>query len=212
MKIGILGTGIVGRTLAEGFVQLGHKVIIGSREVKPELEDFTRKLGHLAKAATFVAAATEAEIIVLAVAGKAVTHVIELIGAPAFERKLIIDVTNPLDFESGHMKLFVGTTDSLAERIQRQLPNAHVVKALNIVPPNVMINPVIDGKTPDMIIAGNERSAKVTVTNFLHGFGWKRVIDIGDLEGARYLEALVGLWVKISSSLNSSTHAFTILP
>src|SRR5207249_3202154 len=130
--------------------------------------------------------AAHGEVIVLATLGAAAEEAIELAGRDNFDGKVVIDVTNPLDFSKGMPPgLFVGTTDSLGERIQRRLPKAKVVKCFNIISNVSMVDPKVPGGPPDMLIAGDDAAAKKKVTGILKEFGWPGSIDIGGIDGAR---------------------------
>lgn len=213
MKIGILGSGDVGRTLGAGFAAKGHEVKLGSRSPgKAEVQEWLRTTrGHVA-AGTFADAAAHGEIVVLCVRGEAAEAAVDLAGPSNLEGKVLIDVTNPLDFSQGMPPgLFVGLTDSLGERLQRKLPRAKVVKALNIVNHRTMVHPRIGRGLPDMIIAGDDAAAKGTVASLLKGFGWGEPIDLGGIENARWIEALVPLWVRIALKLGTWDVAFKVL-
>jgi predicted dinucleotide-binding enzyme len=149
---------------------------------------------------------------VLCTLGEATENAIKLAGTPNFDGKLVIDATNPLDFSQGMPPgLFVGTTDSLGERVQRLLPTARVVKCFNIVNNQTMTNPRMKEGLPDMIICGNDEAAKRQVGELLKQFGWAEPIDIGGIEGARWLEAYTALWVRLALKLGSWTIAAKIL-
>jgi 8-hydroxy-5-deazaflavin:NADPH oxidoreductase len=142
---------------------------------------------------SFAGTAQFGELVVLSVNGRAAEDVIRLAGIENLNGKIVLDASDPLDFSSGRPGLFVGTTDSLGERIQRLIPNAYVVKGLNIVQADVMINPSLSGGDPDMFIAGDSDEAKRTVRGLLREFGWP-VIDMGGIESARWLEAISLAW------------------
>ena len=210
MKIGILGSGDVGHALGQGFVGRGHDVMIGSRHPKSEsLAKWLKQAKGKASTGTYEAAAKHGEVVVLATLGRAAEEVLRLAGASSFEGKVVIDVTNPLAEED--LVPFVGLTDSLGERVQRKLPDARVVKAFNSVPSTQMVDPKFEGGVPEMLIAGNDRAAKQTVEGILKEFGWPGAIDIGGIEGARWLEALVPLWVLIGTKLGRWDHALKVV-
>jgi predicted dinucleotide-binding enzyme len=209
LKIGVLGSGPAGQTLASGLLEKGHPVLIGSRD-PAKLDGWLRHAGAGAQVGTFVEAARFGEIVVLSVLGSAAEEVIRLAGPKNLINKIVIDASDPLDFSSGRPGLFVGTTDSLGERIQRLIPDAYVVKGLNVVQADVMINPGLTGDEPDMFIAGNNAEAKQTVTQLLAEFGWP-VIDMGGIESARWLEALSLAWVVYSHRTGMSHHAFKLV-
>jgi predicted dinucleotide-binding enzyme len=209
MKIGILGSGSAGQTLGRGFVRLGHEVRIGTRD-PAKLSDWQREVGPSASVSSTADCAAWAEAIVLTVHGTAVDAVIDAAGVERFAGKVVVDTCDPLDFGSGRPGLFVGTTDSLGERVQRRLPDAKVVKAFNIVLADVMIDPALSGGTPDMFIAGNDAGAKALVETWLRAFGWP-VIDLGDIQNARWLEALSLLWVVYHLQTGKKLHAFELV-
>ncbi|MBV8082578.1 MAG: NAD(P)-binding domain-containing protein [Candidatus Eremiobacteraeota bacterium] len=212
MKIGVVGSGIVGRVLATGLIGCGHEVMIGTRE--PERADLVQwRHAHEPHASTgsFAGAAKFGELIVLATLGSATQDVIEMAGAANFDGKVVIDATNPLVFyDDAPPGLSVGWNDSRGEQVQRWLPGARVVKAFNIVGNADMVKPEFPCGPPDMFIAGNDSGAKAVVTGILHDFGWN-VIDIGGIEGARVLEPLCLLWVNYAISHKSRDHAFKLL-
>jgi len=213
MKVGILGSGAVGRSLGKGFASNGHEVKLGSRTPsKREVQDWLKTAEGNVSAGTFAEAASHGEIIVLCTLGEATEDAIKLAGTQNFDGKLVIDATNPLDFSQGMPPgLFVGTTDSLGERVQRMLPNAKVVKCFNIVNNQTMTSPRMKEGLPDMIICGNDEGAKRQVASFLKEFGWGEPIDIGCIDGARWLEAYTALWVRLAVKLGSWTIAAKIL-
>lgn len=211
MRVGILGSGVVGQVLGTGFVSSGYDVMIGSRTPgSPKLKSWTQKAGGKASTGTFAQTAAYGEIIVLATLGEATEKIIDAAGPSNFRGKLLIDATNPLDFSKGMPPgLFVGLTDSLGERVQRKLPEAKVVKCFNTVGNSQMINPTF--KDVEMLICGDDREAKRKVERILKEFGWKGAIDVGGIDGARWLEALVPLWVRVGAGLNSRNHVFKVL-
>src|ERR671917_1778052 len=149
------------------------------------------------------------ELLILSVLGRAAEDVVRSAGVENLGQKVLIDASDPLDFSNGRPGLFVGTVDSLGERIQRLVPSVRVVKALNIVLADVMIDPGLSGGSPDMFIAGNDDAAKQMVTELLGRFGWP-VIDLGGIENARWLEALSLLWVVYSHRTGKTHHAFKL--
>ena len=209
LKIGILGSGPAGQTLAAGFLDKGHPVMLGSRDVA-KLDGWLRRAGPEGQIGTFAETAEFGDVIVLSVLGSAADEVVKLAGVENLIGKIVIDASDPLDFSSGRPGLFIGTTDSLGERIQRLIPRAYVVKGLNIVQADVMINPRLTGDEPDMFIAGDNEEAKHTVTQLLAEFGWS-VIDLGGIENARWLEALSLTWVVYSHRTGKTHHAFKLV-
>ena len=157
-RIGVLGTGVVGRTLAEGFHGRGHHVVIGSRDPdKPELREWLDTAGAGIASGTFAQAATHGELLVLAVLGNAAEEVIAEAGPANFSGKVVIDAMNPLDFSEGFPpKLSISGDDSLGEHVQRALPDARVVKAFNTIGNTSFVDPSFSDGLPTMLIAGNE--------------------------------------------------------
>jgi predicted dinucleotide-binding enzyme len=213
MKVGILGSGDVARSLGTGFASKGHEVTLGTRNPnKSELKKWLKENDGKASVGTFAEAAARGELLVLAAKGDAVEAVLDAVGPRAFDGKIVIDATNPLDFSNGMPPgLFVGTTDSLGERVQRKLPRSKVVKCFNIVNHGMMTNPKTRAGLPDMLICGNDKAAKRQVAKILKEFGWAEPIDVGGIDGARWLEAWVPLWVRIANELGSWQVALKIL-
>src|SRR5688572_19504073 len=209
MRIGILGSGSAGQTLGRALAARGHEVCIGTRD-PDRLAAWRAEFPALAAADTREACVAWAELVILSVRGSAAEEVIRAAGPQRFAGKVVIDASDPLDFSTGRPGLFVGTTDSLGERVQRWLPEARVVKALNTVLAAVMVDPKLSGGEPDMFMAGNDTAAKQLVRTLLEGFGWS-VIDIGDIQGARWLEALSLLWVLYSHQTGKVHHAFKLV-
>jgi predicted dinucleotide-binding enzyme len=210
MKIGILGTGDVGKALGRGFLALGHEVKLGGREAA-KAEAWAREMGDRASAGTFHDAASFGEIVVLATLGVANASAIEAAGPPAFSGKVVIDATNPLDFSGGPPpKLATGPADSGGEAVQRLIPDAKVVKAFNTVGNPHMFKPDFPGGPPDMFIAGNDPGAKQVVEGILKDFGWN-VVDAGSIEASRYLEGLCILWVVYGIRTGQWNHAFKLV-
>ncbi|WP_309665517.1 NAD(P)-binding domain-containing protein [Tabrizicola sp.] len=207
--IGILGSGPAGRTLAGGFLRLGHRVMVGSR-TPGKLDEWLSQGGSNAATGTFAETASFADVAILSALGTAAEDVVRLAGAVNLAGKVLIDASDPLDFSSGRPGLFVGTTDSLGERIQRLVPDTFVVKALNTVLAEVMVNPALSGGDPDMFIAGEDAKAKQVVTDLLVAFGWP-VVDLGGIENARWLEAMSLAWVVHSHKTGKMHHAFKLV-
>ncbi len=209
MKIGILGSGDVAQALGAGFAKHGHEVMIGSREPGSEkLKQWRQAVGSHGHTGTSQEAAKYGDWVVIATLGTGTEAAVDAAGPANFEGKVVVDVTNPLDFSGGAPGLFVGTTDSLGERVQRKLPGAHVVKAFNTISNIQMVDPRTKAGKPKMLIAGNDAGAKKEVEEFVKGLGWGGVLDCGPLDGARWLEALVPLWVRVGQQLNTWEHIF----
>jgi hypothetical protein len=212
MQIGILGTGDVGKALGSGFAALGHAVRMGAREAKNEKAlAWAKTAGAKASVGTFADAASFGELVVLATLGVANESALKMAGPERLRGKVVIDTTNPLDFSGGMPpKLAVSGNDSGGERVQRLLPDAHVVKAFNTVGNAFMFRPAFPGGTPDMFIAGNSRDAKEKVGEILRDFGWG-VVDVGGIESSRYLEAMCMVWVLSAINANNWNQAFKLL-
>lgn len=212
MKVGIFGSGDVGRALSNGFLKYGHQVMMGSRTPDSEkVSGWLYQAGDNASSGTFEETAIFGNVLVLAVAWSGCENALQLAGKENFTGKTVLDVTNPLIFEEGKPpRLALGHTDSGGEQVQRWLPDAKVVKVFNIVGNAHMVNPNFPGGPPDMFICGNDNVAKNTVTNICEQFGWP-VIDTGGIEGARELEPLCILWVKYGIQNGSWDHAFKLL-
>jgi predicted dinucleotide-binding enzyme len=212
MNIGILGTGDVGRALGKGFITLGHAVKMGARDATNEKAGaWAREMGAKASSGTFADAASFGEIVVLATLGVANESAIRMAGLEHFRGKVLIDTTNPLDFSGGMPPtLAVSGNDSAGERVQRLLPEAHVVKAFNTVGNALMFRPDLPGGPPDMFICGNRDDAKARVAGILKDFGWY-VVDVGGIESSRYLEAMCLVWVLSAMRAGSWNQAFRLL-
>jgi 8-hydroxy-5-deazaflavin:NADPH oxidoreductase len=212
-RVGVLGSGEVGRRLAEGFRSRGHEVMIGSRDPrKPELRDWVSGDGAGVETGTFADAAAHGELLVLAVLGNAAEEAISDAGADNFRGKVVIDAMNPLDFSGGFPpKLSIYGEDSLGERVQRALPDAKVVKAFNIIGNPYFVDPSFNEGQPTMLIAGDDADAKSLVSDALADFGWSDTIDIGGIEGSRELEAFCIAWVKIGGARGAFDHGFKVL-
>jgi len=209
VKVGILGSGDVGKALARGFAGAGHQVMIGSRSPE-KLAAFVNDTSGISSG-TFEETAKFGDVLALALLGVATEEALRLAGPKNFEGKVVIDATNPLDFSGGMPpKLFVGHTDSLGERVQRWLPGARVVKAFNTVGNAFFVNPKLPGGPPDMFIGGNDAGAKKIVSQICEHWGWG-VIDLGGIESSRYLEAMCMVWVLHGALSGSWTHAFKML-
>lgn len=212
MRTGILGTGDVGRALGKAFVATGHEVKMGSRSATNDKAlVWAKEMGPNASSGTFADAAAFGELIVLATLGVANESALRSAGLEKFRGKLVIDTTNPLDFSAGMPPtLAVSGNDSGGERVQRLLPDAHVVKAFNTVGNPFMFRPSFPDGPPDMFIAGNSDEAKKTVSGILHDFGWG-VVDVGGIESSRYLEAMCMVWVLSAMRTNNWNQAFKLL-
>lgn len=212
MRVGMLGTGDVGRALGQAFLTLGHEVRMGSRDARNEKAvGWAAESGPAASAGTFADAAAFGEVVVLANLGVANESVIGLADPSNLAGKLVIDATNPLDFSGGMPpKLATGTDDSGGELVQRLAPDAKVVKAFNTVGHGLMFRPELPGGPPDMFVCGEDAEAKQEVARLLEDFGWGTV-DVGGIESSRYLEGMCLVWVLHAMDIGSWDHAFKLL-
>jgi predicted dinucleotide-binding enzyme len=199
VRIGILGSGVVGQALAAGYLRHGHEVRVGTRQ--SELGDLP--VGPAAQVAA------EADVVVLAVQGAVAVELVSGLAAE-LDGKVLVDATNPLDMSAGRPQLYVGTTDSLGEQVQRAVPGARVVKAYNTVGNALMVDPRLTGGPPTMFIAGDDPAAKETVGGLLRDTGWD-VADLGGIEASRYLEPMCMAWVAYGARNGTWTHAFRLL-
>jgi predicted dinucleotide-binding enzyme len=212
MRVGILGSGDVAKSLARGFVGRGDEVKLGTRDpTNAALLAWAKGAGSKVSVGNFADAAKFGELAVVATRGSAVEEALKLAGPKNLTGKVVIDVTNPLTFhEKGPPTLSVGQTDSAGEQVQRALPGAHVVKAFNTVGNHLFVDPKLPGGPPDMFICGNDAGAKATVTGILKHFGWPAV-DIGGIEGSRVLEPMCILWVTAAMKLGTWDLAFKLV-
>lgn len=209
-KIGVLGSGIVAKTLAQGFKQHGHDVRIGSRS-PAKLKDFASESGI--EAGSFSDVAAWGEMLVLAVKGDGALEALHQAGETHVRGKVVIDTTNPIADEppvDGVLTYFTGPNESLMERLQAAYPDAKLVKAFNSVGYARMVNPSFAGGAPTMFICGNDAGAKQDVTRLLEQFGWEAA-DMGRAAGARAIEPLAQLWCIPGFLQNTWTHAFKLL-
>ena len=207
MKIGILGTGIVGNTVGTKLVKLGHDVRMGSRKAGGDkAKAWVKEAGGKSSEGTFADAAAYGEIVFNCTSGMASLEALRAAGAQNLKGKVLVDVANPLDFSKGMPpSLLIANTDSLAEQIQRAFPDARVVKSLNTVTTAVMVEPSLIHGVHTMFVSGNDAQAKATVTDLLKkGFGWKDVVDLGDITAARAQEMLLALWARLYMSTNNA--------
>ena len=211
MRIGVIGSGEVAKTLAGGFMKHGHEVTIGTRE-PAKLKDWEGK-NPKGKVGSFGDAAKFGELVVLAVKGSASAEALRVAGASNLSGKPVIDVTNPIADAppvNGVLKFFTSLDESLMERLQREFPGAKLVKAFNSVGSACMVNPDFKGGRPTMFICGNDDGAKKTLTGILEQFGWETA-DMGKAEAARAIEPLCILWCIPGFLRNDWTHAFKML-
>lgn len=202
MKIGVLGTGMVGETLATKLALLKHDVMMGSRNANNEkMLAWAKKTG--AKSGTFADAAAHGETIFVATSGAGTLDAVRLAKKENLAGKLVVDVTNPLDFSKGMPPfLSIANTDSLAERIQAEAPDAKVVKTLNTIYCGLMVNPRLIPEAQTIFVSGNDAGAKESTRKILESFGWKRdeILDLGDITTARGTEGYLLLWLRLWSA------------
>jgi predicted dinucleotide-binding enzyme len=213
MKIGIIGSGIVGRTLGTAFLKEGYKVMVGSRD--PLKEELVKWKNENSQGLTgnFADTAVYGDIILLATAGHAVLEAIELAGKNNFSAKVIIDATNPIAAAppvNAVLQFFTDQNESLMEKLQKTLPEARLVKAFNSIGNTLMYKPDFNNQLPTMFICGNDGAAKKTVAGILEKFGWE-VADMGAAEAARPIESLCILWCITGFIENDWYHAFKLL-
>jgi predicted dinucleotide-binding enzyme len=211
MKIAVLGTGMVGNALGTKLVQRGHEVTMGSRDANNEAaQKWTSSLGERAHTATFRDAAAFGEIIISCTGGMHSMEALESVGAEPLNGKILIDVSNPLQQDKdGSIRLGFCNTDSLGERIQRAFPEARVVKALNTVNCDIMVEPSRVPGDHNLFICGNDAAAKKHVTQYLSDwFGWKpdNIIDVGDITAARGTEMMMPLWMRLFQGVIGHPH------
>lgn len=205
MKIGVLGTGPTGITIASKLVDLGHDVMLGSRdEANPTAVAWAKDEGHNALYGSFMNAAEFAEIIFNCTLGTASLEALQMAGERNLNGKVLIDTANPIDYSTDSWSLTVCNTDSLGEQIQREFPGAKVVKTLNTVNVNVIVDPNKLIEKTDVFVSGNDIEAKATVVRILkEWFGWREVIDLGDITTSRSVEMYMMLWHSIRKAISA---------
>jgi len=217
MRIGILGTGAVGRSLAAGFAGTGHDVMIGTRNVddllartEPDgMGDPPFSAWHAENnqivVRTFADTGVHGELLVNATVGAGSLEALMAARVADVDGRIMIDTSNPLDFSNGFPpSLFVGNTDSLAEQLQRAFPGVRLVKAWNTMTAALMTDPgALAGGDHTIPICGNDDDAKGTVTDLLRAFGWRDVLDLGDVTNARAMEAYVTLWLSMFNAVGT---------
>ncbi len=225
MKIGIFGTGVVGQAFGGKLAELGHNVMIGTRDVaktlarsqpdgmgNPPFSAWARQHPQV-RLGTFAEAAGHGEILINATNGMASLEALKMAGETNLKGKVLIDIANPLDFSKGMPpSLFISNTDSLAERIQAAFPQTRVVKTLNTMNAFVMVNPrQVAGGDHHVFVSGNDAGAKAQVIEILKNwFGWEHVIDLGDITTARGVEMLLPLWVRLLGAMQTPMFNFKI--
>ena len=224
MNIAVLGTGMVGRALAGRLDELGHTVVVGTRDVSATMaRTEPDSMGNAPFAtwhgehsgiglATFADAARDADLVVNASSGAATLEVLTLAGAENLAGKPLLDIANPLDFAQGFPpSLFVKDTDSLAEQVQRAFPDTKVVKTLNTLNATLMVEPKTLGQSSTVFVSGDDADAKATVIALLESFGHDDVIDLGGIETARGTEMLLPIWLRLMGTLGTAQFNFKIV-
>jgi len=213
MRVGVLGSGNVGRTLGAGLAWQENEVMLGSRDpYKAEVQEWLKQ-NPGTQAGTFEETARFGELLVLATLGRAVESAIRLAGRKNFAGKTVVDTTNPIDEAppvEGVLRFFTGPNESLGERIQTLLPEARVVKAFNSVGAARMVNPRYRLGPPTMFLCGQNAAAKAQVSSIARQFGWE-ALDMGGIVAARAIEPLCMLWCIPGLRHNQWTHAFKLL-
>lgn len=213
LKVGVLGSGDVGRVLASAFLAEGHPVMLGTRDPSKDQVVKWKNENPRGISGTFQESAAYGDLLVLATAGSVSLSVIEMAGRENFDEKLLIDATNPIAPDppvKGVLKFFTSLDHSLMEMIQEKIPSANVVKAFNSVGNTLMYKPNLKEGKPTMFICGNDASAKKTTTSILDAFGWEAE-DMGPAEAARAIEPLCILWCIPGFIRNEWAHAFKLL-
>jgi predicted dinucleotide-binding enzyme len=226
MKIAVLGTGVVGQTLAEKLATLGHDVTMGTRDVanalatmgngsygQPAFGEWHKNHANI-KVATFADAAAFGEFVINATNGMGTLNALEHAGHDNLKNKILLDVSNPLDFTHGMPpSLWVSNTDSLGEQIQRAFPDTKVVKSLHTMNAYLMVNPSLVPGNHTVFLSGNDVEAKLKMRGLLITFGWKdeNIFDLGDITTARGTEQILPLWVRIMGTLQHPFFNFSIV-
>jgi 8-hydroxy-5-deazaflavin:NADPH oxidoreductase len=200
MKIAVLGTGMVGETIASKLVALGHEVKMGSRSANNEKAvAWAKKAGAKASQGSFADAAAFGELLFNCTSGSGSIEALNAAGKENLKGKLLLDISNPLDFSKGMPPtLFVSNTDSLGEQIQRAFPELKVVKTLNTIGAPVMVDPARIPGEHAVFVSGNDAEAKAQVKRLLtEWLGWKQIIDLGDITTSRGTESYLPLWLRL---------------
>lgn len=215
MKIGILGTGMVGNTIGSKLIQLGHEVKMGSRTAANEKATaWVKANGTNATQGTFADAASFGEIVFNCTAGGVSIEALKAAGAENLEGKILIDVANPLDFSNGMPPSLIPgliNTTSLGEEIQKAFPRLKVVKTLNTMNGNLMVDASLLKGEHDVFICSNDNEAKTKVKEVLNWFGWQSPIDLGDISASRGTEMLLPVWLRLFNTLHATAFNFKIV-
>jgi predicted dinucleotide-binding enzyme len=212
-NIAILGTGMVGDAIGSKLVALGHKVMMGSRTADNEKANAWKiRNGSLASSGTFADAAAFGEILFNCTQGQVSLEALQLAGRENLQGKILVDVANPLDFSKGMPpSLTISNTDSLGEVIQRQFTDLKVVKSLNTMNCQLMVNPGLLSDPGNVFICGNDAEAKAEVNLILKSFGWEKIIDLGDISASRGTEQLLPVWIRLMGTLGTPMFNFSIV-
>lgn len=215
MKIAVLGTGVVGQTIGTKLIQLGHDVKMGSRTNNNEkAEAWVKTAGAHASHGTFTDAAASAEIIFNCTKGDATLEVLNAAGEKNMNGKILIDISNPLDFSKGFPPtLSICNDNSLGETIQKTFPDVKVVKTLNTMNCGLMVNPSMVAGDHTVFVNGNDADAKTEVKKILASFGWneKNMVDVGDITTSRGVEQLLPIWVRLYGAFGNANFNFAIV-
>lgn len=210
MKIGVIGSGVVGRTIGTGLTKIGHEVKLGTREPS-KLADWLKGAGEKASVGSTRDAASFGDVIVLATGWVGTHQAILDAGVENFKNKILIDVTNPLDSSEGvPPKLISSPGNSAGEQVVKWTPGSKVVKAFNIIGAYIYLNPDREEGQPDLFIAGDE-DGKELVKQIAQSWGWNSIVDMGDISKAYILEAFAQLWIEYGFKYNTWIHSFKLL-
>ena len=211
MRVAVLGTGVVGQAISTRLHELGHDVVIGTRDVAASVARADMPAG--VEVLAFSDAAATGELIVLAVSGTAVFEVLSAVGAENLSGKVLIDISNSLDFSNGFPPtLSVKDTDSVGEQIQAAYPDVRVVKSLNTLAAALMVHPELVGDGDHTVfVSGNDAGAKQTVVELLQSFGHRDVLDLGDITTCRGPEMYLGLWVRLYGLIGTDMFSIKIV-
>jgi predicted dinucleotide-binding enzyme len=225
VRFGMLGTGVVGKTIAARLDGMGHEVMVGTRDPEDTLSrtepdqygnppfGACNQEHPEVRLGTFGEAAAHGEMVVNATTGMASLEALEMAGEDNLNGKVLIDISNPLDFSRGMPPtLWVSNTDSLGERIQRRFPEAKVVKTLHTMNAYLMVDPAqLSGADHTVFVCGDDAEAKAEVTELLRSFGWQDIIDLGDITTARGTEMLMPIWLRLFGALQKPVFNFKIV-
>lgn len=213
MKIGIIGSGVVAQTLGAKLVELGHDVVLGTRDPKKldekknmtgSLNEWLTQVNHKAKVVTFKEAARHGELLINATHGQISVEALKMAEADKVGSKVLIDTANELDFSGKGFPVLASGTRSVAINIQNAFPNLKVVKSLNTITANLMVNPkALKGGDHTIFMAGNDAGAKAQWAEVLKSFGWTDILDLGDIQAAHGAEMMMGIWLALYTSMKN---------